>query len=187
MANSPSQALQQFTQNYIDLWQQQAHHTAKSSELYGIPSPCIVDTQDLAVFWQPIRPNTHTLNIVEEVINLTIHPAAHQFYGTQYAGDMTAIHKTLPITLIQVWSEDDFSRLEQNIIAHLTMQKRLKRRPSIFIASTDDDTKLVAIDNQTGNVILENLIDYQNDILAEDLSTFLLNLKPIAQSLLSGV
>lgn len=181
MNNAQLNSLIVFTQNYIDLWQQTFNHNPKSEDLYGIPSPCIIDTQDLAVLWQPLATNTHNLNIVEEVINLTIHPDAHLFYGSQYAGDMSALFDDRKLSLIQVWSDDDFSRLEQNIIAHLHMQKKLKRRPSIFIASTDDPTQLIAIDNQTGTIILEKLIENETEILADNLDAFLSKLKPIAQ------
>lgn len=176
-----SDSLIQFTQRYIDVWQTMFNHNPKSSELYGVASPCITNTTDLAVFWLPIRPSSHTLNIVEEVINLTIHPDAHLFYSTQYAGDMLATFEHLSLSLVQVWSDDDFSRLEQNIIAHLMMQKKLKRRPSIFIATTDDETEIIAIDNQTGKIVLEKLITNETDILADNLDTFLRNLKPVAQ------
>ncbi|WP_392552355.1 SecY-interacting protein [Orbus wheelerorum] len=181
MNKTQSDSLIFFTKRYIDIWQDTVNHNPKSSELYGMPSPCIKDTIDLAIFWLPIRPSPHTLNIVEEVINIRIHDDAHLFYGTQYAGDMKAQWNHLSLSLLQIWSDDDFSRLEQNIIAHLTMQKRLKRRPSIFIATTDDETEIVSIDNQTGNVILEKLITNETDVLADDLDAFLSSLKPIVQ------
>ncbi|WP_392563260.1 SecY-interacting protein [Orbus wheelerorum] len=181
MNKTQSDSLILFTKRYIDIWQDTVNHNPKSSELYGMPSPCIKDTIDLAIFWLPIRPSPHTLNIVEEVVNIRIHDDAHLFYGTQYAGDMKAQWNHLSLSLLQIWSDDDFSRLEQNIIAHLTMQKRLKRRPSIFIATTDDETEIVSIDNQTGNVILEKLITNETDVLADDLDAFLSSLKPIVQ------
>lgn len=181
MSHIQSNPLIAFTQRYIEEWQQKFGHAPKSADLYGIPSPCITSTKDLEVLWQPVLTTTHSLAIVEEVINLTIHSDAHLFYGTQYAGDMAASFNDMPLSLLQVWSEDDFSRLEQNMIAHLTMQKKLKRRPSIFIATTDDSTQLIAIDNQTGAIILENLIENKVDLLANDLSTFIANLKPVAQ------
>lgn len=181
MDNLNSNPLLAFTQRYINEWQKVTGDNPKSLDLYGIPSPCITHTHDLAVFWQPILTNQHTLNIVEEMINLIIHADAHLFYGSQYAGDMKASFNQLELSLLQVWSNDDFSRLEQNIIAHLHMQKKLKRRPSIFIATTDDPTQLIAIDNQTGNIILEKLIENEMEILANNLDTFLATLKPVAR------
>lgn len=181
MSYASSNSLLTFTQYYIDEWQKSFGHNPKSADLYGISSPCITSTKDLEVFWLPVLTNNHSLNIVEEVINLTITPDAHLFYGTQYAGDMAASFNGLSLSLIQVWSEEDFSRLEQNLIAHLSMQKKLKRRPSIFIATTDDPTQLIAIDNLTGAIILEKLIENETEVLADNLDSFLADLKPIAQ------
>jgi len=181
MNKTQSDSLILFTQRYIDIWQNTFNHNPKSSELYGVPSPCITDTIDLAIFWLPIQPNPYTLKIVEDVVNIRIHDNAHLFYGTQYAGDMQAKFSHLSLSLIQVWSDDDFLRLEQNIIAHLMMQKRLKRQPSIFIATTDDETEIVTIDNQTGKIMLEKLITNETEVLTNDLDTFLSGLNPIAQ------
>ncbi|WP_392561169.1 SecY-interacting protein [Orbus sturtevantii] len=181
MNKTQSNCLILFTEHYIDIWQNTTKHAPISSELYGVPSPCIIDTIDLAVLWLPIRPSPHSLAIAEEVANIRIHDSAHLFYGTQYAGDMQAQWHDLSLSLIQVWSDDDFSRLEQNIIAHLMMQKKLKRRPTIFIATTNDEAEIIAIDNKTGNIILEKLITNETKVLASDLDTFLSNLTPIAQ------
>lgn len=177
----PSQALKDFTQRYVDEWQATCHHDPKSYELYDIASPCITSTHDSAVFWRPVPAQDHSLTIVEQVIFITLHPDAHDFYQTQYAGDMAATFNGLSLTLIQIWNDDDFSRLEQNLIAHLNMQKKLKRRPSVFIASTSDNTEIITIDNQTGNIMLERLVDNENQILADNLTEFLAQLKPIAQ------
>lgn len=179
---TPLKALEEFSQRYVDVWQTTYHHDPKSMALYDLPSPCITQTQDSAVFWRPVPVVGHSLTIVEQVINIRLHPDAHYFYQTQYAGDMQASFNDLSLTLIQIWNDDDFSRLEQNLIAHLTMQKKLKRRPSVFIASTNNDTEIISIDNQTGNIVLEKLIDNNNVILANNLSEFLGQLKPIAQS-----
>lgn len=173
-------ALRDFTQRYQNAWLNTYNHLPKSLELYGFVSPCIVDTLDLAVLWQAVEAQ-HSLAIVEEVIGINIHPSAHDFYGSQYAGDMAANWQGRTINLVQVWSEEDFSRLEQNLIAHLSMQKKLKRHPTIFIAATDDNSEIIAIDNVTGEIVLEKLIDNQKDFLAPNLVAFLSALTPIAQ------
>lgn len=179
--NKLDNTLTQFTQRYVDLWQKTFNHEPKSTELYGISSPCITMTNDKAVFWLPVMATHFSLNIVEQVMNITLHTDAHLYYETQYAGDMSAQWDNLTLTLIQVWNDEDFSRLEQNLIAHLTMQKKLKRQPSIFIGTTDDATKIITIDNLTGKIILDNLVENQLHILANDLNSFLSQLKPIAQ------
>lgn len=183
----PSTALEQFTQRYVELWQATYQHDPKSEALYDMPSPCITETKGSVVFWCPVAAEGKSLTIVEQVINITLHPDAHYFYQTQYAGDMQAVFNDVSLSLIQVWNDEDFARLEQHLIAHLTMQKKLKRRPSVFIASTNDDTEIISIDNQTGNILLERLIDNKNTLLADNLIEFLAQLKPIAQLDFSSV
>ncbi len=53
MDHQTAEALRAFTQRYCAAWQQQRNSLPRSEELYGVPSPCVVDTQGEAVFWQP--------------------------------------------------------------------------------------------------------------------------------------
>lgn len=178
--NDTKNALINFTQRFEAYWLTHCQHLPKSAELHAIPSPCIQTTQALEVYWQsiPMNPNKD-LTIVEQVIGLSIRQELHEFYGTQYAGDLSAQFNQLPLTLIQVWSDDDFQRLEQNMLAHLSMQKKLKRQPTLFIATTSDDTQIITVDNMSGEVILEDLINNDVSLLASSLPLFLEQLDPI--------
>ncbi|OCG20301.1 MULTISPECIES: SecY-interacting protein [unclassified Gilliamella] len=159
--------------DFTTLWIDQFKYAPQSEELHAIPSPCILKTEYLTVFWQPfLLEPPRDLTIVEQVVGITLHPSAHIFYGTQYAGNMTAKFANTHLTLIQAWNDDDFSTLEQNLIAHLSQQKRLKRIPTIFIASTDDSTTIISLNNLTGEVVKEDLITGELITLANDLISF---------------
>lgn len=155
-------------------WLNQFDYAPQSEELHGIPSPCILKTEQLTVFWQPfaLQP-PRDLSIVEEVVGITLHPSSHIFYGTQYAGNMTAKFADIKLTLIQAWNDDDFSNLEQNLIAHLSQQKKLKRVPTIFIAATDESTEIISLNNLTGEIVKEDLITGELTTLTQDLTSFL--------------
>jgi SecY interacting protein Syd len=160
--------------NFTTRWVNQFSYAPQSEELHAIPSPCILKTENLTVFWQPflLKP-PRDLAIAEQIVGITLHPNAHIFYGTQYAANMTAKLHDTHLTLIQAWNDDDFSNLEQNLIAHLSQQKKLKRTPTTFIASTNENTEIIAINNLTGEVVKEDLITGKLSILAHDLTTFL--------------
>ncbi|MFD1802002.1 SecY-interacting protein [Mixta tenebrionis] len=174
-------ALRAFTQRYCQQWQQQRGHLPFSKELYGIPSPCVVEQRDDGVIWQP-RPfdGEPHLAAVERALDLQLQPALVSYYTTQYAGDMPAMLDRQPITLLQIWSEDDFVRVQENLIGHLVMKRRLKQTPTLFIATTESDLDVISLCNLNGEVILETLGTPKRQILAANIQTFLNNLQPFS-------
>ncbi|AHG19230.1 secretion protein [Chania multitudinisentens RB-25] len=173
-------ALREFTQRYIGLWQQQHGHAPASQELYGIASPCIVENHEDEVLWlpQPFMPAA-TLVKVENALDLRLQPDIHLFYTQQYAGDMHAQFAEQQLTLLQVWSEDDFIRLQENLIGHLVTQKRLKLSPTLFLATTESEMTMVSLCNVSGNVMLEHFGSDKRVFLSGSLAHFLNTLCPV--------
>ncbi|MBJ3813809.1 SecY-interacting protein [Shimwellia pseudoproteus] len=173
-------ALMAFTQRYCQGWQQQSGHGPVSSDLIGLPSPCIVTSDDHQVEWHPVPCEPATdLSAVERALEITLQPDAHQFWCSQYAGDMAARREGNPLTLLQAWSECDFQRAQENIIGHLVMQRRLKISPTVFLATTDDELTIISLCNLTGEVVLEKLGTPHRTTLARGLSDFLQQLDPV--------
>lgn len=92
---------------------------------------------------------------------------------------MSAVLGDLALDLVQVWSEDDLQRLQENQIGHLVTQRRLKLSPTLFLATTDSELQLISLCNLTGNVLLEQFGSKQREVLAESLSEFLSRLQPV--------
>lgn len=150
-------ALTQFTSSFVSLWQREKGHEPASAELYGVASPCIVSTREERVFWlpQPFDAEASLAN-VERALDISLREEACAYFTHQFAGDMTARMGELELSLIQVWSDEDFIRLQENLIGHLVTQRRLKLSPTLFIATTDSEMDMVSLCNLSGEVVLEH-------------------------------
>nr|WP_216669077.1 SecY-interacting protein [Cronobacter sakazakii] len=178
--NEVQQALAAFSARYCEAWRQQRGSLPVSEEYIGISSPCIVSTHPDAVEWEP-QPFTpeDSLGAVEKALDIVIQPDVHAFYASQYAGDMAARYDDVALTLLQAWSQDDFRRVQENLIGHLVTQKRLKLSPTIFIATLDSELDVISLCNLTGEVVQETLGTRKRRVLAPSLSTFLSQLTPL--------
>lgn len=179
MENDVQHALKAFTGRFCDAWHHAHHSWPQSEELYGVPSPCIISTLQDKIIWQPqpFEP-TADLTAVERAMDIVLRAEIHAFYTCQFAGDMTAAFAGEPLTLLQTWSEDDFRRVQENLIGHLVTQKRLKLSPTLFIATRDDEREVVSVSNLSGEVVLEKLGTRQHSVLSPSLNDFLSRLDP---------
>lgn len=180
MIEETTAALSDFTQRYCAQWQQDTGHAAASRDLYGIPSPCIVATHDDEIWWHPL-PFTlaRNLDAVERALDIRLQPAVVALFTAQFAGDMSGTFAGQALSLVQVWSEEDFVRVQENLIGHLVMKRRLKQAPTLFIATTDSELEVISVCNLTGEVILEQLGTAKRQILAPSLENFLISLQPV--------
>ncbi|EFY9794294.1 syd family protein [Shigella flexneri K-227] len=180
MDDLTAQALKDFTARYCDAWHEEHKSWPLSEELYGVPSPCIISTTEDAVYWQP-QPFTgeQNVNAVEHAFDIVIQSTIHTFYTTQLAGDMHAQFGDIKLTLLQTWSEDDFRRVQENLIGHLVTQKRLKLPPTLFIATLEEELEVISVCNLSGEVCKETLGTRKRTHLASNLAEFLNQLKPL--------
>lgn len=180
MIDETSQALRNFSQRYCDIWQQQNGHAPASKELYGIPSPCVITTLEGEVWWHP-RPFTLAPNLdaVERALDIRLQASVSAFYTSQFSGDMTGTLGSQPMSLLQAWSEEDFIRVQENLIGHLVMKRRLKQSPTLFIATTDSELEVVSVCNMSGEVLLEQLGTGKRQVIAPSVEIFLNRLQPL--------
>ncbi|EDS1425934.1 SecY-interacting protein [Salmonella enterica] len=160
-----AQALKAFTTRYCDAWQEKHGSWPLSEELYGVPSPCIISSTREAVYWQP-QPfeGEENVNAVERAFDIVVQPA-------RFADEK--------LTLLQTWSQDDFRRVQENLIGHLVTQKRLKLSPTLFIATQENDLEVISVCNLSGEVIKERLGTRNRTVLAATLAEFLTRLNPL--------
>ncbi|MCC4799327.1 SecY-interacting protein [Enterovibrio norvegicus] len=179
MNHSVTHALWSFSERFVSAWNEQHGSKPQSDAYIGLASPCIVQETDDVVIWQPIQRDAFAdFSNVEEGIGISLHEDVISFYAGLYCGDMTAQFEGLSLELIQVWSDEDLPRLQENMLGHLLMQKRLKQNPTVFIAATDDELDVISICNVTGEVIKERIGTKIRDVLAPNVETFLQHLSP---------
>ncbi len=180
MILSVKDALNDFGKRYVAAFYQKNGCDPVDRELVDWPSECVQERNQDVVLWRPVKRDiTADFSNIEKAMELELHPDIHEFFGSFFSGDMTASFENEELTLIQVWNDDDFGRLQENIIGHLLMQKRLNVKPTVFIAGIDSDIDVISVCNFSGDVILETLGTSNRRVLANSLVEFLEKLEPV--------
>lgn len=94
---------------------------------------------------------------------------------------MKATFRDITLNLVQVWNEDDFIRLQENLIGNLVTQKRLKLPPTLFIATLDSELEMISMCNLSGEIILEKFGSKERRVLSSNLTCFLEELTVIVE------
>lgn len=138
-------------------------------------SPCQYgDVVDAEVHWRPVKAEPALdLSSTQQALELQFPAQLIQFYTSYFGGGLKVQHERGGVELLMSWHQADFERLQQNIIAHILMKRRLKQRETVFIAATDHDDYLVSVLVATGEVYLEKVGMEVKELLAPDLATFL--------------
>jgi len=149
------------------------------------PSPCIQNAKSegrvdgTAVQWTPkLQEPQHSFSNVESAMSITLHPDYCALFTRYYSANLTAVAEQGQCELLQVWNDEDFERLQQNLIGHLLMKQRLKQAPTLFFGLTDEEDFILSIINDTGEVALEQVGKEPQQILASSLAEFLASLTP---------
>lgn len=173
-------ALSDFSSRYLQAWCDADRGFPESHELVGLDSPCVIHDSGDMVTWKPMARNPiGTLSGVEKGIELALHQDVHDFYCSQFSGDMRAKFGDIELDLLQAFNEDDIDRLQQNILGHLVTQRRLKLKPTVFIAALEAEFEVISICNLTGNVLRETLGKDIREVLAVNVEEFLAQLTPV--------
>ncbi|AWB65240.1 SecY-interacting protein [Saccharobesus litoralis] len=176
--------IEQFSQIWTDNWRASQGCLPQIEHDCDYPSPCEVGQakDGELISWQPVaRSSTIDLNNINQALEFDLHPSVVELFCRQFSGNLSAQFDGNWLEIIQPWNEEDFERLQENLIAHHLMKRKLKQRPSSFIAVTDDDMLIISILNETGEVVLEPVGKEPSRVLAPDLGTFLAQLTPVME------
>lgn len=187
--------LQQFSAQYIDQYQNTHKHFPLIEHDKDWPSPCelLLNGSDIEntylsageVFWQPtpmsiLKENEHALNFdnVESALELTLHSDIKCYFTTLFSESLDATCDEGDLSLLFAWNETDFERLQENLIGHILMKRRLKQAETVFFAVTDEEDMIISLDNQSGAVWVERVGCKPHKQLATSLTEFISMLKP---------
>ena len=145
-------------------------------------SPCYqsknLKTGDLTT-WKPVvRDIPGKMVNISNALDLKIHQDVETLFGRYFSLDLNAKTERGQLTLLQALNEDDYARLQKNLIAHVLMKRRLKQPETLFIALTDEEDVLISVLPDSGEVVLEVVGKPHQESLASDLKSFFDNLTP---------
>lgn len=173
--------MSEVTQLFTDLLQKErkkAENAGQQWWAYAEPeqqSPCQYgDVLNEQVAWWPVlQQQPLDFSGLEHGLELQLHPDLKHYYSTAFGGGLRLQHQRGPVELLMPWHQADTERLQQNIIGHVLMKRRLKQQITIFFAVTDDEDLMLSILNSTGEVYLERVGCEVKEKLADSLAEFL--------------
>lgn len=145
------------------------------------PSDCYASSgsKGESVIWQPIkRSGLAHFNDLEKALEMEIHQDIVSYYSAYWSNNLSAQTNQGELQLLQPWNHDDFDRLQQNLVGHILMKRRLKQPDTLFFALTDADDFILTLDNASGEVMLEQVGLLPKEVLAPNLATFIQSLEP---------
>ncbi|WP_298440523.1 SecY-interacting protein [uncultured Ferrimonas sp.] len=176
--------LAQFIQLTETAWLQQHQHLPVTDR--DEPSPALRQPHqtDGLCYWQasPMAPNADLFENVATALELPLHSDLTRFYGQFYAGSLLFDAEFGRGELLQVWNDEDLQRLQENLIGHLLMKRKLKQAPTLFIGLLGQGEQMIVLDNDDGSVWLEIPGQSPDQQLAPTLHQFLALLTPRLQT-----
>jgi SecY interacting protein Syd len=150
------------------------------------PSECYLKSAEAGeqVQWKPIlRNDLADFSGIESALELTIHPDIKAFYARYWSDNLNAKSEKGSLQLLQAWNREDFERLQQNLVGHILMKRRLKQPETLFFGVTDEEDFILTLDNSTGQVMLEQVGIRPTEVLAPSMVEFLNVLEPDFETL----
>ncbi|OCQ18434.1 SecY-interacting protein [Pseudoalteromonas luteoviolacea] len=164
---------------YASSTQQNLGHLPLIQHDADYPSPCEIGQPDAQgqIQWQAIsRTPTQNLDDLAKALETEFPAALHAFYGVMFGGNILTQFDGNDVELLQVWNDEDFINLQQNITGHVLMKRRLKQDDTVFIGLTEKEDLLITVKLKTGEVCLEYVGKPPHHVLAASLEEFIKSL-----------
>ena len=170
--------LNDYQQAYLDTLGEHPRYYAQQQASECIVGDVDVETEEALQWKSVVRVDTGRFDNVEHALELSLHDDINAFYGSHFAASLMFDSQWGTGELLQAWSQSDFEHLQQNVIGHLMMKKKLKQDPTWFIGVFDDEDKMITVNNSDGSVWVEIAGQAQSVKLADSLNSFISEISP---------
>jgi SecY interacting protein Syd len=172
--NDLSQHLIEFSESFVKKYQSKNGHLPIADVDEQWDSPCIQGKHsELMDLWRPvIIDDKLSFSNVEQALELTLHEDICHYFSTIYSDSINASCEHGQLTLLFPWCKQDFDRLQENIIGHVLMKRKLKQPITIFFALTDDDDLILSLNNETGEIWVERIGFEPHKKIADSMKNF---------------
>lgn len=163
------------TQSYIENYQNIHKQLPSIEKDKDWVSPCEQEeVNENEVYWKPVKTDSDlSFDNVEKALDIVIHNDIKSYFTCVYSESIDAECKDGKLALLLPWNKDDFERLQQNLIGHIMMKQKLKQSVTLFFAVTDEDDMIISMDNETGEIWVEQVGCAPHKKLADNLIDFL--------------
>ena len=156
---------------FDDAWQSVCLQTDSLTDVDGEPH----------MRWQPlINSQPGQFDNIEEALEMSLHQDIKDYFTSIYSESLEAQCDDGKLSLLFAWNEDDFQRLQENIIGHILMKQRLKQPITVFFAVTDEEDMIISFDNDSGEVWVEQVGRKPHKKLTNSIVEFINILEPLA-------
>ncbi|PHR85496.1 MAG: SecY-interacting protein [Colwellia sp.] len=182
------QMLKQFSEQYVAAYQKIHGCLPAVEHDKEWPSPCELHANEQnplpqgEVYWQPVvieKSEKLSFDNVESALELTLHEDIKQYFTFFYSESLHAQCDEGELSLLFSWNKNDFERLQENLIGHILMKKRLKQKETIFFAVTDEEDMIISVDNTSGSVWVERVGCKPHKQISDSLAQFISQLTPV--------
>ncbi len=142
------------------------------------PSPCVFENR----CWRPHkRDEMPAMQGLQQALAIQLPMQLVQFYGSFFSAGVRFRFDDVVGELLFAWNDEDFERLQQNLVGHALMKRRLKQPLTLFIGCHEDDETIISVDLAEGAVWLERPGLLPERQLARSIGEFLLQAQPVIE------
>ncbi len=181
--NTVTTALDDLVERYLEACHQLTGTLPRMEHDPEWPSPCYQGDADSngMICWQPVRQTT-TSDLFEGLacaLDTPIHPDLIAYYSHLWSDPIPVSCQEGELSLLFIWNDADYERLRANLIGHALTKRKLRLPLTLFFACTEPDANyFLSLDNDSGEVLLEQPGRKPLRTIAPSLAEFLGTLQP---------